>query len=528
MLDYLTNITYGCGVPISNVNTQSIAEITTLSQAPLSIVDVNGNTVTNSFTYQLNGVVDTTVDCLDTLQSMADSCDSWIQWNEKLGQWGIIPNISLAQQYQLDNPGTSFADAVTLSTASMFVVTSDHIIGGINLTPTDLKASANQITINYPDATILNQIDNLYYWLPDQYKNPNEPVNNIDVNLPFVTDPTQATYLGYRKLWMSREDLIINFTMDYSGIALNAGDIIAVNHEWYGWLPANYNGLYTPGKPFRVTQVQESKDESGFLGTRITASSYNDSIYYTTNPITYNPGMFGLQTDPNQVPTPIQPELDVVNDQIVMVVNTSSLITTMQLWLSTTTNISDSQLFQTFNAPNQSLFANGTTLFTPLKNVPSYTGYAYSRALNKNNNASDYSVGTQFTWTNAILDGTYIYNTATNSAYAGTATNLYILPTILRPTTKYAINLTPTASTIVSTQVSSTSSFTFDSITDTLETPNLTVDDIVNINPLSSPPATFVTGTIAMADAVNWDPVSLSTTTAYLALYNGVQWVKLG
>jgi len=50
--------------------------------------------------------------------------------------------------------------------------------------------------------------------------------------------------------------------------------VVRVTLPEYGWT----------NKLFRVSQVQEVKDSNGFLGARITAFQYNDSIY-THNPI---------------------------------------------------------------------------------------------------------------------------------------------------------------------------------------------------------------------------------------------------
>lgn len=297
--DYLTNTTYGCAVPLANVNTDSLTRLNTISAAPLEILDTEDNTVTNTFIYELNGIVDTTQDCLTNLDNMAQSCDSWIQWDERLAQWGVIPNQSLLQS--------------GLTTSTMTVVTADQILGGINLVPTDLKASANKITVSFPNADIIGQTDYRYYWLESEFKSPNEPENNIDINYPFCNNSIQGTYLGYRKLWMSREDVVINFSMDYSGIHINAGDIIAVNHEWYGWGPGAYNGEVFPGKPFRVTQIKEAKDDKGFLSVLITAVSYNDSIYTTTNPHYYTPDEFGLLTATNYISQPDAPIITQVN-----------------------------------------------------------------------------------------------------------------------------------------------------------------------------------------------------------------------
>jgi hypothetical protein len=61
-----------------------------------------------------------------------------------------------------------------------------------------------------------------------------------------------------------------------------------------------------------------------------------------------------------------------------------------------------------------------------------------------------------------------------------------------------------------------------------LSAPNYETTGTITLAPLTAQPSVFTTGTIAMADAVNWDPATYSTTTPYLAVYNGTSWVALG
>ena len=411
--DYLTNDTYGCGVDPANINIDSLVFLDTISTATLSIVDTAGTTVTNSFTYQVNGIVDTTQDCLTNLNNLTDACDSWLQWDERLGQWGVKMNLSLEQSGG--------------STATMRVITSDHIIGGINLTPTDLKTSANKITVAFPNSDIINQTDYRYYFLKDdrpELISPNEPDNNIDINMPFVTDSIQATYLGYRKLFMSREDVVINFSMDYSGIGIQAGEIIAVNHEWYGWVPGQYNNGYYPGKPFRVTQVKESKDASGFLGVQVVASSYNDSIYTTVNPHFYTPDQFGINQDPHNIQTPDAPYR--IGDAVYETVPLNGYVNSMEIWASTTTNVADYQYISNVSQGPNTFLTPGSVVSWSLLQYPSYTGYVIARAVGPTT-YSDFSTPYAITYVspNAQTTGTVQNSTSTDSVFIHNADEIY-------------------------------------------------------------------------------------------------------
>jgi len=414
MLDYMTNTSYGCALPINTINTNSFALLDSISQEPKELtIEYYGTTVlspttSSSFTYQLNGIVDTTQDCLTNLQAMADSCDSWISWDETLGQWRVIPNESPNIISAVQGQGNITANTRT--------ITMDHIIGGIDLLPNDLKGTPNKVSIQYPNVDILNQTDYAYYFLDNSRKSPNEPENNLDIHYPFVNNLFQAMYLGYKKLWYAREDLGITFTMDYSGIDIDAGDVIAIQHEWYGWDKSTFKdneGNFYPGKPFRVTQVKEMKSAEGFLSVQISAVSYNDEIYYLVNPLLYTPSGLGVIGDPNIISAPGTPTITynststqlngttaTIDTSFVVSSTTPSQgnVTTMEFWYSNSPTIGvpnvnnfilyDQQLFS--NSPYvQTFYPNTTTATTftesiNVLNLPAGTYYWASRAVGPN------------------------------------------------------------------------------------------------------------------------------------------------
>jgi len=406
ILDYLTNDVYGCAVPLQNVNTASLALVSEIAQNPKEITLTDGTTGT--VTLQINGVLDTTQDCLSNLNNLTLAVDGWIQWDERLGQWGVLLNQSVEEQYGGSIPLTN-------------IVTSDQIIGGVNLVPTDLQTSPNKITISFPNQDIIGQTDYRYYWLENDKKSPNEPENNIDINYPFVNTSTQATYLGYRKLWMGRQDLIINFSMDYSGIQYNAGDVIAVNHEWYGWTASTYNSLVSPGKPFRITQIKESKDDKGFLSVQITAQSHNESSYFLSNPAFYTPDQFGVSTLTNYLSTTFQPQFSSINTSSgVYVVNSQvpdyGVANSMEFWYSMTTSTIQADTFTLYSTqyhnPNGA-YPAGYVENTLAVSLPAGTYWWATRAVGQNLVSQFSTVSDPLTWTgpsisNSTIDGANI------------------------------------------------------------------------------------------------------------------------
>jgi len=255
--DYLTNTVYGCAIPLANVNTASLTNLNTYSDQLITYVPVGGGSATQA-RYRINGPINTGQNCLANLQDLCDACDTWLQYSELTGQWKVVINQSYEQA------GESLGD--------LFLVDSSVLIGGIDINPIDLNATYNSLEVGYPNVNIKDQTDYRVFKLIDyvpEVMSPNEAANQLSVNYPQVNNYIQAAYLGERRLLQSREDLIITCALDYSGIQIEAGDVVRVTLPEYGW----------DEKLFRVSQVQEVKDESGFLGARITAFEYNGSIY---------------------------------------------------------------------------------------------------------------------------------------------------------------------------------------------------------------------------------------------------------
>jgi hypothetical protein len=251
IFDYLTNTTYGCAIPSAKVNTASLDALNTYSDANITYTPVGGGSATQP-RYRINGPLDTAASCLDNLQILVDSCDSWLQYSELSGEWKVVINAPYA--------GTAFA------------IDASNIIGGVQVNPLDLNDTYNQLEVAYPNENIKDQSDYQVLLLSDYQVgllSPNEAVNRLNISYPIVNNAVQAKYLGVRRLLQSREDLVISINLDFSGIQIEAGDVVAVTHATYGWV----------SKLFRVSQVSEVKDQEGRLGASIVAFEYNATIY---------------------------------------------------------------------------------------------------------------------------------------------------------------------------------------------------------------------------------------------------------
>ena len=436
LLDYMTNVRYGCGIPLSRIDTGSLDDLDAYSQEYINYIDVNGDPATTQ-RYFINGPINTGNNCMTNIQQLVDACDSWIQYNEIASQWRIVIN-------------RSYTDYTTID--QLYNVNSNNLIGGIDVNPIDLNNTFNSLEVQYPDANIKDQTNFKVLDLEETYPellSPNEPDNRLVITYPQVNSYIQALYLGERRLLQGREDLIINFALDYSGIQIDAGDVITESIAEYGWDVLN-SGY---GKLFRVSQVQETKDESGFLGVRITAMEYNDTIYGNDPIQDYIPEMNTGLSDPNIIGNPGTPTAtatslsdgNLASITVTTTVPTVGSVLYLDFNYGTNSDPATHQLYKTVSKSDGSSYSSGESVSIVASNLLPDTYYWSVTARNMQAGTSS-SSSTSIVWSgmnvtnydisgniggivnsqvssNAIATMNVQYNAITNSVSAYTSGN---------------------------------------------------------------------------------------------------------
>jgi hypothetical protein len=345
ILDYLQNTRYGCAVPLNRIDTASLTALDVYADDLITYTDVNGDPATQA-RYRIDGPINTGYDCLTNLQQLVDSCDSWLQYSEITGKWRVVIN-------------QAYTDYTTFE--ELFIVNDSNLVGGIEVNPTDLNNTYNEMEVQYPNRYIKDQTDFqlLSLWDVDPtLLSPNEPPNKLTIQLPQVNNAVQAKYLGVRRLYQSREELVINFATDYSGITVEAGDVIRVTNSQYGW----------EDKLFRVSNVAEEKYGDGSLGARLTAFEYSDTVY-TDNPVQdYIPASNSGLSDPNIIGTPDCPTANVDLTGTVAKMTISAVVPSvgqvlyMDFNYGNSNNSANHQLYASVNSANAQPYAANTVV----------------------------------------------------------------------------------------------------------------------------------------------------------------------
>jgi len=363
LLDYMQNTRYGCSIPLTQIDTASLTALNAYSDELITYTPDGGGSATQA-RYRINGPIDLSTNCLSNLQGLADACDSWIQYSELAGKWKVVIN----------KPYTG-----TLS--SLYSVDSSVLIGGIDITPIDLNQTFNSVEVQFPSSVIKDQtvvrvvdmIDPTTAWYEPALLSPNEPNNRLTIQYQVVNNYVQAVYLGVRRLLQSREDLVINCNLDYSGIQIEAGDVVRVTLAEYCWTD----------KLFRVSTVSEIKKEDGNLGASITAFEYNGTIYNDQAIQDYVPEDNTGLSDPNifsAVSAPIVTTSPLVEGNVATFYVTGGIPTSgVTLYLDfnygPSSNVAQHVLYQTISSGDGLPFPTGFTTFVQVADLPPGTYY---------------------------------------------------------------------------------------------------------------------------------------------------------
>jgi hypothetical protein len=370
--DYLTNIRYGCNVDPAQVNTVSLTDLSAYSAQLIDYTPQGGGPTSQRARYTINGILETSNDCFSNLQVIADACDSWVQWNEISGKWGVVINKAFDE---------AAGSQPALTVNDLFNINDDNLIGNIEFTPTDLNNTFNVVEAAYPDTFIDDQVNYSYEELDEIDKNPNEPENILTLNLYLVNNYIQARYISVRRLIQSREDLVITATVDYSGIQIDAGDVIRFNNDKYQWT----------NKLFRVVQVLEGKDDENLLTATLLLNEYNEQVYDNINITDYIPSANTGIGDPTLFGQPGAPIVDFVpennlssnNLKVTATVPSGGIVTNMDFYAGYSDDTSTHNLYTTstsqtgaqFNA-GDSISVNVTSLLPNSINITGITNAA--------------------------------------------------------------------------------------------------------------------------------------------------------
>ena len=378
IVDYLNSDIYGAGISNADIDMNAISDLHTYSNELITYTDKDGASATQK-RYTMNGVANTGEDCRTNLDRMLTACNSFFTFDPKQGKWKITANKAESN--------------ATL--ASAFVFNDDNIVSDIKLTTTALGGSYNSVEVEFPDKEQKDKNNYTTITLPSNLREANEPDNEMSIRMEFVNNNVQAEYLANQQLRQTREDLVAQFTADFSAIQVDAGDVIKLYEtDIYG----QNNKLY------RVMKTVEKETEDGMILVDVTALEYNADVY-TVEPITeFTPADnsdISLFNRLGQTTTPTVDNERSLLSLPVFDVNTntpsSGIYDRAELWYSEASNFSNSHLLMNKTTP--STFGNGTEIEFTVRGLPTGTYYYRTRAGNEQGYGAFSSTSSAHNWT---------------------------------------------------------------------------------------------------------------------------------
>ena len=363
--DYLINTRYGAALPVSQINTASLTTLNNYCDQSFTYTTYAGVSTTQT-RFRFDGVIETTQPIMTNLQNMAACCDCLLRYNEIYAQWGVITQ----------TPSYSIAMALDDS----------NIISSIQITPTDLASSFNVIEVKFPDKANQDAFNSATFDLAQIDPSllfQNEPVNKESLSLPLVNDSVRAQYLANRFLKTAREDLQVECSIGFSGLQLEAGDIVTITNANYGWV----------AKLFRCSKVTESFGDDGAIIVKLLLQEFNPTIYDDVAITQFSPAPNTGIGDPLFFGTLYAPVISaeyptISNPLFVVQVTTASSGITQyaEVWYSAFANPTTEQLIFAATSEIQS---SGTPWLPStalpaisLTNIPAGNWYFFTRMVN--------------------------------------------------------------------------------------------------------------------------------------------------
>lgn len=411
--DYLINKTYGCAIPLSQIDTDSLDALTAYSNESFTYYTYAGGSGTQA-RFKFDGVIDTTNNVLNNLQDMTTCCDCLLKYNEINATWGVIvqkPDYTVAMN-----------------------INDSNMISAISITPQDISSSYNVIECNFPDETNQDAFNSANFDLAQiapELLYPNEPVNKFSLALPLVNNDVRAQYIANRVLESAREDLNVQVDVNFIGLELEAGDIVTLTTINYGW----------EDKLFRINRVTQTFTDDGSIIVKLQLGEYNPQVYDDRNITQFTPSPNTGIGDPTffgSIPAPIfsaqYPVATNPSFGVVATTSQSGIIQYAEIWYSAYSNPLQTQMYFAGTSEIQS---NGTpwntntvlpTVF--LINIPAGDWYVFSRMVNSLASSSYSPASILFEWrpstfqyTDRYLSVAYADNISGSSNFSFSPTN---------------------------------------------------------------------------------------------------------
>ena len=273
LLDYLTNIRYGKGLALSEINLQSFYDASQVCET--QVTPYSGGSDINIF--DTNTALDTSKNIIDNVRELIKGCRGYLPYSA--GKYNLI----------IETTGSA---SITL--------TEDDIIGGYSLSTPNKNEKYNRVIVSFVDPSRNFQVNEIQYPAIDDsgYATADKHATMKTADGGFllegrfdfktITSPYQAEEMAEVILRRSREALSLGITVSLDAYDLAIGDIVNITHSSLGF----------SAKPFRVIGITFNEDFTVGLSLveyQATHYTWASKTQATAVPSTNLPNPFTIQ-----------------------------------------------------------------------------------------------------------------------------------------------------------------------------------------------------------------------------------------
>lgn len=204
------------------LNDTNIDDVSFAASANVCDEDVDLSTSGTQPRYEANGVVSADMTPQEIVNRLITSCAGTLFWGQGNFQLKAGYYTSPVKTFTLDDLRSNISIDTRIASRDNF----NRIVG------TFADASADYVTSEYP------AIESAAFTAED-----NGVENTLDLQLPFTTSAAMAQRLAKLTLYRGREQITVSAEFGLSAFGVQAGDIVALTIDRYGW----------SAKPFEVT-----------------------------------------------------------------------------------------------------------------------------------------------------------------------------------------------------------------------------------------------------------------------------------
>ena len=263
ILDYMTNTVYGCRIPSSIIDQQSMTDLRYNFTRPF--VFYNNGPIGERMS--CNYVVDTSIGVMDNLRELCRQFGIIVTWAN--GKFRFTPEYAVSD-------GTAY----TAPYSTIVTVDDTAIIGSVLEVKPDVTVKYNKVNVRYQDF-FLDFQTSVQTYTNATYQSDDGEVLEYTTEFSAITNPYMARNMAETLMRKGREQSVYKFTLVKNAYRFTVGDVIQLNSSFINLHNSGSAIGFGTNQLMRITTMTLNPD----FTWGIEAVKHDDAYYppYITN-----------------------------------------------------------------------------------------------------------------------------------------------------------------------------------------------------------------------------------------------------